>query len=145
MRKLAQPRLAVQAVGHRTRPVTAPMARGAGTLRGPKASTTWPRSNQAPTFTRSEAGFKAAFTGAEGWGTYEQRSAKGKFEAKLELKYGKLAVRKLTFETGAQGAIKVQGPSSLAVTVSREGNRLTVEFGKAVSLKAGQSLSVAVG
>lgn len=89
--------------------------------------------------------FKAAFTAAEGWGTYEQRSAKGKFEAKLELKYGKLAVRKLTFETGAQGAIKVQGPSSLAVTVSREGNRLTVEFGKAVSLKAGQSLSVAVG
>ncbi|KAA9034379.1 hypothetical protein FW778_22700 [Ginsengibacter hankyongi] len=42
--------------------------------------------------------FRSAFTTAESWGSYSQRRDRGQFSAKLEVKYGKLKVKKICVE-----------------------------------------------
>src|SRR5690606_12477051 len=45
--------------------------------------------------------FRAAFTTAEGWGSYEQRKEGGRWRVTIELHYGRLRLRSLELELAA--------------------------------------------
>jgi hypothetical protein len=90
--------------------------------------------------------FKAAFTGAEGWGSFSQKAEGGKLNAEIALKWGKLRLRSISLATEAK-------PTSATVTVNGKAIPVKSDFadGKSttvleqeVSLAAGQSLNVSL-
>ena len=90
--------------------------------------------------------FRAAFTAAEGWGTFSQERGDGVQRDRIEVRWGKLRLRTVTVEAPA-GAASVQvtaGGQPVAATMAREGTRLTVTLANDVTLAQGQALEVAV-
>lgn len=92
--------------------------------------------------------FKAPFTAAEGWGTFEQTAKTGGLTARIAVKYGKLRLKTIALAAGKDA------PGSAQVTVKGKAvdSRLEVKDGKATItltreaiLNAGESLEVAVG
>jgi len=92
--------------------------------------------------------FRAAFTAAEGWGTYAQRIEDGALIAQIGLKWGNLNARTLAFELPE----KVH-PASARVTVngrmvdaqqSIAGRRVLVTLAAPARISAGQTIEVAV-
>ncbi len=89
--------------------------------------------------------FQAAFTTAEGWGSYRQAiNARGEFTATVALKWGKLALRTLQIEPPPgfhPGKIELtdlaaQGACGL------ENQRLVARFPDGLTLQAGQAASL---
>ena len=80
--------------------------------------------------------FKAAFTCAEGWGSFEQVAG----NAKISVHYGRLTIKTLS--------LRLQGNSSVAKTshgdasLERSGKDVTLSFEKPVTLAAGEALSM---
>lgn len=89
------------------------------------------------------ADFRAAFTAAEGWGTYAQRIQGDDFEAKLSLRHGKLRLTTLALEmpTGVPKA-SLNGKPLTAKSV-RTGTRVEIAFPQAVNIKEGDVLTIA--
>lgn len=90
--------------------------------------------------------FKAAFTAAEGWGTFRQRIAEGRHQAEVELTYGRLRLTRLSLESPTAGAtgtatVMLDG-KPLAATTQREGKTVHVSLGDRVEIAAGQRLAV---
>jgi hypothetical protein len=88
--------------------------------------------------------FKCAFTAAEGWGSYAQRSAADGWRLELGLKWGRLALQTLAFNPGAPGtpsrvSATVEGQSVSASLSVRDG-RWVVAFDGGLRLNAGQTL-----
>jgi len=98
------------------------------------------------------ARFKAAFSTAEGWGTYSQgpesapNSEPQGMRYELSLKWGKLSLRSMTFDLSEE--IK---PKRMKVTVgnnpaksshSRVGNRITIVLEKEARISANESIVV---
>lgn len=90
--------------------------------------------------------FKAAFTAAEGWGSYSQtRPGKGAAQSHtLQLKWGKLRVKTLISELPA-GVVahKVTarlGQHTLEAPFSQDGGTVTIQLPKELTLTAGQNL-----
>ena len=93
--------------------------------------------------------FRAAFTSAEGWGTFAQKQRAGTLTADVALKYGKLRLNTLAL-TGAYRAVtaSVDGrPVSASVSAPPPGaeGRTRVSFAPGLFLKAGQELAVVLG
>jgi len=92
--------------------------------------------------------FRAAFTTAEGWGTFSQKRDSNKQIEQIELRYGSLALKELRFEL-AEGF----RPDKLKVLVGdreaparfdlRKGV-LHIELADKVNIQAGSSLTVEV-
>ena len=89
--------------------------------------------------------FRAPFTSADGWGTYSQRRSSDAQRCQISVKYGKLELQTLSFETG--GAVpktvgirfnKVMQSGKLAIA----GARVVVLLTEPVTLKAGDSLTI---
>lgn len=83
--------------------------------------------------------FKAAFTAAEGWGTYSQT----KKESKIEIKYGRLAVSKINIER--KGATKVTvslGSEPLEVTTKITQGVLNITLKNPLQIEPGTPLSI---
>jgi non-lysosomal glucosylceramidase len=92
--------------------------------------------------------FKAAFTSAEGWGSFSQKYAGTGMSASLSLRYGKLRLKTLSLVlpsgSQAQGVkAQVDGKDQPA-SLSRKGNRISVDFPSDLHLTAGQTLSLTV-
>lgn len=90
--------------------------------------------------------FRAAFTAAEGWGTFAQAIGDGKLRASVTVRWGRLALR--TFSLGSLGRIR---PERAAARVAgrdvraelRLGDgRATLTFPEPVTVRAGESLEV---
>ncbi len=90
--------------------------------------------------------FKAAFTSAEGWGTYRQTATNSGLDTAIELKRGTLNVQTLSFATAKQ-------PRNVNVTTAGkaidsrhqfESGRLLVTLKQPVRLESGESLNVVV-
>jgi len=92
--------------------------------------------------------FRAAFTAAEGWGTFSQRRTTGKQTEQIHLKYGSLRVRHLRFQLP-------EGARSRTVTAAVDGQvvnaafafdqgRLTVDLQHDLDLRAGNRLRVEI-
>ncbi len=94
--------------------------------------------------------FRAAFTAAEGWGTFSQKRDQRSQHERIELRWGSLRLRSLAFavtQTIARGEVCVQvGESAVEdIDVEFDGGRLVIRFGEEVTLKVGDVLKVAIG
>ena len=90
--------------------------------------------------------FRAAFTTAEGWGTFSQQRAGGRQTNTLELKSGRLSLQTLALAVPADARpTKITVSSvgqSLTVQVQIDAGRVQLDFATPVTLTAGQTLQV---
>jgi uncharacterized protein (DUF608 family) len=91
--------------------------------------------------------FRAAFTTAEGWGSFTQRVINGRQSTEIDLRYGNLELKQLSVGqvkgTKAGGAsVKVDG-KPVASAFNLEEGFYVVSFDTPVRLNAGQRLEVA--
>ncbi len=89
--------------------------------------------------------FKAAFTAAEGWGTFYQQIKKGKFEAGLTLKYGKLSLQKISLNVPgrAKSCVVKLNDRKIKCTRSQVKDRLNISFDKQI-LEPNDKLTVSI-
>ncbi|MBI5832592.1 MAG: hypothetical protein HZB16_09845 [Armatimonadetes bacterium] len=88
--------------------------------------------------------FRAAFTAAEGWGTFEQTRGAGTQNSRIILRYGQLTLNELTLSAlpgGKPAEVKLGGTVVAAKATSADG-RLALTFDKPLTIKAGQELQV---
>ena len=92
--------------------------------------------------------FKAAFTAAEGWGTFSQQAGPAGLNAQVTVQWGKLRLRSLSVELPKgypSGQVKVlANRHPVKCDQSTTGSRLTLAFDTWVELQAGQMLEVTV-
>jgi non-lysosomal glucosylceramidase len=89
--------------------------------------------------------FKAAFTGAEGWGAFTQKQGQRRLEAEVKAQWGKLKLRTLSLSVAKGTPVSARaslGAKEVAVKVSREGQRVLLSFIESVVIKAGEALTV---
>lgn len=90
--------------------------------------------------------FRAAFTTAEGWGTFSQKDDSGRRKVTVAVRWGKLALKTL-------GLVPAVGAKPTALTVALAGKplearlavgngRATIELAKEATIGAGQELAV---
>ena len=93
--------------------------------------------------------FKAAFTAAEGWGLFSQKTAGAKLDAALEIKWGRLLLKSLSLElpevlTGKPQVSVSLDRLAIPATVAVEGNRATVSWENGVTIPTGGTLAVSL-
>jgi hypothetical protein len=91
--------------------------------------------------------FQAAFTGAEGWGQYRQKRADGRQTSQIQLLWGKLRLRTLSFALPEEAKLQqvvvrladrpLQPPQT-----SQDGCRVQIALPEPVELAPGQTLQV---
>jgi uncharacterized protein (DUF608 family) len=90
--------------------------------------------------------FRAAFTGAEGWGTYRQKIGKD-MEAGLLVRHGSVRLKTLSLEIPLmlKGMVRVtMNGRAVPTTASRQGEKTTLTFANELRLKEGDELVVHV-
>ena len=87
--------------------------------------------------------FKAPFTSAAAWGSYAQERDTQKLQASLLVQFGELSLNSFSLVTLHQiSDIEVRlGDKLIPASFSQEGNRCTLKFSSAISLKQGQKLT----
>ena len=92
--------------------------------------------------------FRAAFTGAEGWGTISQRREDKKQINRIEVKWGKLPVTSLTFELPKGAELATTSIRVAGRTVDAEGNqdgrRVTLILPNPVAVKPDEAIEVEI-
>ncbi len=86
--------------------------------------------------------FKAAYTAAEGWGTYSQKISAGKQRSEIAVKYGRLKLKTVALASGGKSVVARLGDRKLAATVATSNGRVTVDLGGELTVMAGQSLVI---
>jgi non-lysosomal glucosylceramidase len=94
--------------------------------------------------------FRAAFTAAEGWGTFLQTRDERSQHDRIQLRWGKLRLRSLALAAPTsidRGTVTVRvGDRMLEnLELRGEGERLVVRLGEDLTLSAGDVLEVAIG
>ena len=96
----------------------------------------------------SPASFKAPFTAAGAWGSYEQTIENNHLDATLAVKYGSLHLKTLSLELphdrGCQSANVTLGDKSIPATFTTHGTRVSVSLEKAIDLTPDTPLRVEV-
>jgi uncharacterized protein (DUF608 family) len=90
--------------------------------------------------------FKAAFTSAEGWGTYRQTTDDKGLEAEIELKRGRLHVRTLALATTTKPrhVTVTRAGCELAGKHHTRDGRLLITLTRMVQLEAGEKLHILI-
>jgi len=91
--------------------------------------------------------FRAAFTAAEGWGTFEQKSSANQMTAKIAVKHGKLSLQTLSLDVPPKidGRVQVAvGSRKLPVTLVRDERRLVLTIVGDLVVGEGETLSVTI-
>jgi hypothetical protein len=90
--------------------------------------------------------FKAPFTAAAAWGSYQQQRGAHKLEASLVVQYGELSLKSFSLVALHQVSdIEVKlGNKVIPASISQVGNRCTLKFSSTVRLVPGQNLSFKV-
>ena len=84
--------------------------------------------------------FKAAFTTAEGWGTFSQQRSNGALTARLEIKWGRLKLKSIALEvTSTVKRVTVDG---YEVDFQVRGDRVIVQFPQERALVVNQPLVI---
>ncbi len=94
------------------------------------------------------ANFSAAFTAAEGWGTFEQKRNASSQREKIDLKWGRLRLKSLAFELpkgfNVDGVtVKVMG-KTISNSHSLKDRRLSIQLDEETTLSKGQMLTVVI-
>lgn len=97
----------------------------------------------------SPENFRAAFTAAEGWGSYDQKRDGDKQTSTVEVAWGCLRLKTLALEvpmeTGGVDNIRVTiGDEPISASLERIKNRLAVVFADPITLAEGDRLTVEV-
>jgi non-lysosomal glucosylceramidase len=94
----------------------------------------------------SKENFKAAFTAAEGWGTYAEVKKGKQQEHRFELNYGKLVLRDIRLEKfeKVKGVVVALDSIPVAAVVEQKGASVRVRLSQIVTLEKGQVLTIAV-
>ena len=90
--------------------------------------------------------FRAPFTASQGWGTFSQERNGRKQTESIELRWGRLRLGTLSFETAedanpSQLTVQVEG-RSVRASLERQGRRAVVTFEEPLTLEAGQRLEI---
>lgn len=97
----------------------------------------------------SPENFRAAFTSAEGWGSYAQTNGPaGRLDASLWLRYGNLTLKSFSFElpegaTASRMAARVGG-NPVEASFSQDGRHVLVTFSTALHMKANNKLTISL-
>jgi hypothetical protein len=89
--------------------------------------------------------FRAAFTVAEGWGSYQQRRVPTTQTGRIELRYGRLRLTELSFETdrpAKKATVRLAGQALGVAELAVDGTRAVVKLAAPVTMTAGQALEV---
>ena len=87
--------------------------------------------------------FRAAFTSAEGWGTYSQKLEDGKLKATISVVHGKLPLKTIQFDSSNSGAVTVKhGREAIKVSVITQGSSSTIDLGGSITVMPGESLEI---
>ncbi len=91
--------------------------------------------------------FKAAFTAAEGWGSYEQKREQGVLSAIIRPRWGRLRVRSLAFAVNAAaGAVAVTlDGKTLKSSHHLENGNLQITLAEDANVKTGSELQIRIG
>jgi non-lysosomal glucosylceramidase len=88
--------------------------------------------------------FQAAFTAAEGWGSFSQKVEGGSLKAEIAIKWGQLRLRSISLATDAKPAsvtVEAKG-KTLAVELTFANGTSTLTLPEELTLTAGQSASI---
>ena len=92
--------------------------------------------------------FRAAFTAAEGWGTFSQTIDGAVRESRIDLRWGTLRLAELGLDLGPEvdlASVELRfGGEDLDGTVTSEGGRLRISFPEPIVLTAGRALVVRI-
>jgi len=92
--------------------------------------------------------YRAAFTAAQGWGTFSQKRDGLEQRARIELRWGRLALKSLSFVVPESfGRVKVEvtaADSPVAATHNLQDGRLDVRLSKTLTLSENQVLQVTI-
>jgi non-lysosomal glucosylceramidase len=90
--------------------------------------------------------FKAAFTTAEGWGSFSQQAEGGRQKAEVEMKYGQLRLKTLALTLPAnlkpQKVSAVLAGKTVPATLAVRDGRCLVQFAAEVTIATGKTLQV---
>jgi non-lysosomal glucosylceramidase len=93
--------------------------------------------------------FRAAFTAAEGWGTFAQTHDGSTQHATIEVKWGKLGLKTLTLtpvKPGAKGtATATLSGQKVPLTARLEKDRVVIDFSERLGLTPQNKLEVVIG
>lgn len=94
----------------------------------------------------SPENFKAAFTAAEGWGTFTQRRGGGVQRCGIELRHGSLRLTQLDLDVAeskrVSAALVHLGSQRAAATFAQAGSRVAISFAEPIRLQAGERLDI---
>jgi uncharacterized protein (DUF608 family) len=92
--------------------------------------------------------FRAAFTCAEGWGTYSQKLEGQVLTCLIEMKHGRLVLNELSVRPPSgvtPTAVSVAAPGDVEVSFTQSEGLLTVRFAQPVTVMEGRAMSVSLG
>ena len=90
--------------------------------------------------------FKAAFTSAEGWGSFSQTSHGGKLSAVIEVKWGQLKVNTVALETPHATLVTLtHAGKPLAAQLRKDGTRVVLVLDQPLELCTDQKLEITLG
>jgi hypothetical protein len=92
--------------------------------------------------------FRAPFTTAEGWGTFAQQRTDGEQRETLTMAWGKLRLRRLSFEL-AEGKVVSRvsarhGQVHLTVTKQQRGRRIEINLPREMAINAGETIALSL-
>ena len=92
----------------------------------------------------NKTNFKAAFTTAEGWGTYTQMKKGKQQEHHFELKYGKLMLQNIRMEKQekVKGFVVTLDKKPVTAQVEQRGTFVQVRLAQPVIMERGQVLTL---
>jgi uncharacterized protein (DUF608 family) len=90
--------------------------------------------------------FRCAFTAAQGWGTISQKRNADEQTNAIEVRFGRLAVKTLAFQTPAnktlQKTVVTVEDGEVGATSSQDGNRVAVQLDRELVVTAEKTLTV---
>lgn len=90
--------------------------------------------------------FKTAFTSAKGWGSYTQQKVAAKQVHTINMKYGALQLKELSFSkigSGKLSSVSVMlGSQKIPVQFQQNGSELSIISNKQINLKMNESLNI---
>ena len=92
--------------------------------------------------------FRAAFTAAEGWGSYEQKREGGRLTASLRPRHGRIRLKTFALELPAAAkaaSVRVRANGEdVAATFAQTATRIVITFKDEIKLGAGRAVELTV-